>query len=71
MRKSGSRRGAVFVDQSAEAIFLVGHGVGVQIYSCNATAAGFAWTFVAPRADLFNDEGMLIITLRRSDLAGE
>jgi hypothetical protein len=42
--------------------FLVGHGVGVQIYSCNATASGFAWGFVAPRANLFNDHGKLIIT---------
>jgi hypothetical protein len=23
-------------------VFLVGHAVGVQIYSCNATAGGFA-----------------------------
>src|SRR3954449_12128016 len=43
-------------------VFLVGHGVGVQIYSCNATASGFAWGFVAPRADLYNDHGKLIIT---------
>ena len=43
-------------------VFLVGHGVGVQIYACSATNTGFAWTFVAPRANLFNDEGKLIIT---------
>jgi Protein of unknown function (DUF3455) len=24
-------------------VFLVGHGVGVQIYSCNTTSSGFAW----------------------------
>jgi hypothetical protein len=29
-------------------VFLVGHGVGVQIYSCN----GVVWSFVAPRANL-------------------
>jgi hypothetical protein len=28
---------------------------GVQKYSCNATATGAAWTFVAPEADLFSD----------------
>jgi hypothetical protein len=39
-------------------VFLVGHAVGVQIYSCN----GVAWGFVAPRADLYNDHGKLIIT---------
>jgi hypothetical protein len=42
-------------------VFLIGHGVGVQIYSCNATASGFAWSFVAPRANLYNDHGKLII----------
>jgi hypothetical protein len=39
-------------------VFLVGHAVGVQIYSCN----GVVWGFVAPRADLYNDKGKLIIT---------
>ncbi len=43
-------------------VFLVGHGVGVQIYSCNATSSGFGWGFVAPRADLYGDNGKLIIT---------
>jgi len=43
-------------------VFLVGHAVGVQIYSCNATPSGFVWGFVAPRADLFDDNGKLIIT---------
>jgi hypothetical protein len=39
-------------------VFLVGHAVGVQIYSCN----GVAWGFVAPRANLYDDHGKLIIT---------
>ena len=39
-------------------VFLVGHAVGVQIYSCN----GVAWSFVAPRANLYDDHGKLIIT---------
>lgn len=43
---------------SANKLFLVGHAVGVQIYSCT----GFAWTFVAPRADLYGDNGKLITT---------
>src|SRR3954452_3278163 len=38
-------------------VFALGHARGVQIYSCNGTA----WTFVAPRADLFNDRGKLKI----------
>jgi hypothetical protein len=42
--------------------YLVGHAMGVQIYSCNATSAGYAWSFVAPRADLFDDNGKLIVT---------
>ena len=43
-------------------LFLVAHATGVQIYSCNATATGPAWTFVAPRADLFDDRGKRIVT---------
>lgn len=43
-------------------VFLLAHAVGVQIYSCNATATGFAWAFVAPRADLYNRHGKLIGT---------
>ena len=43
-------------------VFLVGHAVGVQIYSCNATSNGFVWRFVAPRANLYDDHGKLIIT---------
>jgi len=43
-------------------VFLVGHGIGVQIYSCNATRGGFTWGFVAPRANLYGDHGKLTIT---------
>ena len=43
-------------------LFLVGHAVGVQIYSCTASNSGFGWTFVAPRADLFDGRGKLIVT---------
>jgi len=43
-------------------VFLVGHGVGVQIYSCNATPSGFNWGFVAPRANLYDDNGTLVAT---------
>jgi Protein of unknown function (DUF3455) len=39
-------------------VFLVGHAIGVQIYSCN----GSTWSFVAPRANLYGDNGKLIIT---------
>lgn len=39
-------------------LFLVGHAVGVQIYSC----IGASWTFVAPRADVYADNGKLIMT---------
>jgi len=48
--------------QEGNKVFLVGHAVGVQIYSCNATASGFAWGFVAPSAELFDDHGKLIAT---------
>ena len=43
-------------------LFRVGHAVGVQIYSCNATSTGAAWTFVAPRADVYDNRGKLIMT---------
>jgi len=43
-------------------VFLVGHAVGVQIYACNAVADGFAWGLVAPRANLYDDEGKLLMT---------
>ena len=41
-------------------VFLVGHAVGVQIYTCDATPSGYRWTLLAPRADLFGDNGKLI-----------
>jgi hypothetical protein len=39
-------------------VFLVGHAVGVQIYRCT----GSGWSFVAPRADLYGDNGKLVAT---------
>ena len=39
-------------------VFLVGHGVGVQIYTCN----GSVWSSAVPRANLYGDNGKLIIT---------
>ncbi len=39
-------------------VFLIGHAVGVQIYSCN----GSAWSSAVPRANLYDDNGKLIIT---------
>lgn len=43
-------------------VFLVGHATGVQIYRCNAGATGYSWGLVAPRADLYGDNGKLIAT---------
>jgi hypothetical protein len=43
-------------------MFLVGHAVGVQIYSCNAMSSGYSWAFVAPRANLYDDNGKLVVT---------
>lgn len=48
--------------QDGSKVFLVGHAVGVQIYSCNATPNGYAWGLVAPRANLYADNGKLIVT---------
>ncbi len=38
--------------------FLIGHATGVQIYRCN----GASWAPVAPRANLYSDNGKLIAT---------
>jgi Protein of unknown function (DUF3455) len=43
-------------------LFLVGHAVGVQIYQCATTPTGTAWTLLAPRADLYGDNGRVIAT---------
>jgi hypothetical protein len=43
-------------------LFLVGHAVGVQIHACDATADGYAWRLVAPRATLYADNGKLVAT---------
>ncbi len=37
-------------------------GVGVQIYICNATKTGFAWSLVAPQANLLDDCDKLVGT---------
>ena len=43
-------------------VFLVGHATGVQIYRCTVTADDYAWGFVAPRADLYDNQGKLLTT---------
>ena len=40
-------------------LFLVGHASGVQIYRCDA---GATWTLVAPRANLYDNSGNLVVT---------
>jgi hypothetical protein len=40
--------------------YLDAHAVGVQIYSCNATTTGgFAYTLVAPRANLYDGRKLI------------
>jgi hypothetical protein len=46
-------------------MFLVGHGKGVQIYTCKSVPDGsttFKWVFVAPRATLTGDNGQVVAT---------
>ena len=43
-------------------VFLSGHAIGVQIYRCNAISGGFAWGLVAPRANLYDGDGKLLMT---------
>lgn len=42
--------------------YLVGHATGVQIYGCAATPDGPKWGLIAPRANLYGDQGQLIAT---------
>ena len=49
--------GEIQVDKGNK-VFLIGHAVGVQIYTCN----GITWSPAVPRANLYNDHGKLIIT---------
>jgi hypothetical protein len=46
------------VDQANNKVFLIGHATGVQIYTCN----GSTWSSAVPRANLYGDNGKLIIT---------
>jgi Protein of unknown function (DUF3455) len=48
--------------EAGNKVFLVGHAVGVQIYTCNATPAGTSWSPAVPRANLYGDNGELIAT---------
>jgi hypothetical protein len=41
-------------------VFLVGHAVGVQIYTCDPSGTGFAWKLLAPRADVYSEGGKLV-----------
>ena len=43
-------------------VFLVGHATGVQIYRCTVTGDAHAWGFVAPRAELYDNQGKLLTT---------
>ena len=42
--------------------FLVAHAVGVQIYRCDVVSPSYRWNLVAPRADLYADNGKLVAT---------
>src|SRR5262245_9761888 len=48
--------------EAGNKVFLVGHAVGVQIYTCTATPAGTSWSAAVPRANLYGDNGKLVAT---------
>jgi hypothetical protein len=50
--------GQIQPDTDTNKVFLIGHGVGVQIYTCN----GSVWSAAVPRANLYDDNGKLIIS---------
>ena len=39
---------------SGNKVFLLRHAVGVQIYKCNPAGDNYAWSLLAPRADLYD-----------------
>lgn len=43
-------------------LFLVGHADGVQIYECKLKDGAYKWEFVAPRADVRDESGKLLMT---------
>lgn len=43
-------------------LYLVAHAVGVQVHRCDAIGGGYAWSFVGPRATLYDDRGMVVGT---------
>ncbi len=48
---------------ATEHVILQAHATGVQIYTCNADAAGrYAWTLKGPQADLRDADGHMIIS---------
>src|SRR5262245_25023188 len=49
--------GQIQPDTDSNKVFLIGHGVGVPIYTCN----GSVWSAAVPRANLYDDNGKLII----------
>ena len=42
--------------------FLLAHAAGVQIYACSTTPDGPKWRLVAPRAELYGDNGQVLAT---------
>ena len=48
---------SIQVDTAHNKVFLIGHATGVQIYTCN----GSVWSSAVPRANLYGDNGQLII----------
>ena len=42
--------------------FLIANAVGVQIYACSTAGATYRWSLVAPRADLFEQNGKFLGT---------
>jgi hypothetical protein len=51
---------STLVPPAGNQVFLEAHATGVQIYRCDAATG--AWTLVAPRANLYADNGQLIGT---------
>ena len=48
--------------EAGNKLFLVSDAVGVQIHTCVPNGAGYLWSFVAPRATLFDRSGNVLMS---------
>jgi Protein of unknown function (DUF3455) len=53
--------GTIAVEEGHK-LFLIADAVGVQIHSCTVSGGSYGWSFVGPRATLFDANGKVVAT---------